>query len=154
MGAAQRRDSVLISGLFGSGRYDVGEQFNNPNLLDLVYTHTINPWLSYALDALVGYETNVPDIGTATWFAAVNYLTCKLTPRLSGTTRLEFFDDVDGNRTGFKGLYTATTAGLNFQPRKDIIFRPEIRYDYNNESRPFDDKHGLFTATADVILRW
>ena len=48
---------------------------------------------------------------------------------------------------------TATTAGLNFQPRKDIIFRPKF-YDYNNESRPFEDKHGLFTAAADVILRW
>ena len=26
--------------------------------------------------------------------------------------------------------------------------------DYNGESRPFENKHGLFTATADVILRW
>ncbi len=148
------RDSVLISGLFGSGRYDVAEQFNNPNLLDLVYTHTINTRMNYALDALVGYQTDVPDIGTAWWFGIVNYLTCKLTPELSGTTRLELFDDIDGNRTGFAGLYTAITTGFNFKPFPSIIVRPELRFDYNTESRPFEDKHGLLTATTDVIVRW
>jgi hypothetical protein len=148
------RDSVLFSGLLGSGRFDEAEQFNNPNLVDLVYFHTFNPRLTYTLDALFGYQTNVPDVGAATWFGVVNYLTYKFTPRLSGTSRLEFFDDIDGNRTGFQGLYTALTAGVNFQQRKDIIFRPEVRYDYNNELRPFEDKHGLFTAAVDAILRW
>ncbi len=148
------RNSVLLSGLLGSGRFNEGENFNNPNIVDLTYVHTINVRLSYTLDSLFGYQTNVPDIGGATWFSAVNYLTYKLTPRLSTTTRLEFFDDVDGSRTGFAGLYTAITAGLNFQPRKSIMFRPELRYDYNSESRPFEDQHGLFTAAADVIFRW
>ena len=110
--------------------------------------------LTYTLDTLFGYQTNVPDTGTATWFGVINYLTYQATPQLSGTTRLEFFDDIDGNRTGFKGLYTALTAGLNFQPRKDIILRPEIRYDNNSKSRPFEGKRGLFTATFDVVLRW
>jgi hypothetical protein len=148
------RDTLLLSGLIGSGRFDVQDDFNNPNILDLVYTHTINSRLTYTVDALAGYQTNVPDIGTATWFGFANYLTYRLTPRLTATTRLEFFDDIDGNRTGFKGLYTALTTGVNFQPRKAIIFRPELRYDNNDESRPFEGKHGLFTATADVIVRW
>ena len=149
------RDSVLVSGLFGSGRFNEKEQFNNPNIIDLVYVHTfaIDPRLSYTLDTLFGYQTNVPDIGAATWFSFVNYLTYKLTPRLSGTTRLEFFDDIDGNRTGFPGLYTAVTAGLNFQALKYLVFRPEIRYDYNNLSRPFQGQHGVLTADADVVLR-
>lgn len=148
------RNSVLVSVLIGSGRYNAQEQFNNPNVFDAVYTHSFNSVLSYTLDALFGYQTNVPDIGAATWFGLVNYLTCKFTPRLSGTTRLEFFDDIDGNRTGFAGLYTAATAGLNFKLRPDIILRPEVRYDYNGESAPFEGKHGLFTATADFIVRW
>jgi hypothetical protein len=148
------RNSVLVSGLFGSGRFDVANQFNNPNILDMVFIHTFNSRLTYTLDALGGYQTNVPNIGTAAWWSAVNYLTCKFTPRLSGTTRLEFFDDIDGNRTGFAGLYTAATAGMNFQPRKGIIVRPEIRFDYNIDSRPFENKHGLFTAATDVIFRW
>ncbi len=148
------RDSVLFSGLLGSGRFDVAHEFNNPNILDVVYIHTFSPRFTYTVDALAGYETNVPGIGTATWAGAANYLTWRFTPRLTGTTRLELFDDVDGNRTGFSGLYSALTAGLNFQPRKAVIFRPEVRYDYNGESRPFEGKHGLVTATADLILRW
>jgi hypothetical protein len=147
-------DSILFCGLLGSGRYDVANQFNNPNIVDLVYVHTFNAKVSYTLDALFGYETNVPTIGTATWFGFDNYLTFKFTPKLSETTRLEFFDDVDGERTGHKGLYTAITTGLNYQPRKCITFRPELRYDYNGESRPFEGQHQLFTAAADVIVRW
>ncbi len=77
-----------------------------------------------------------------------------LAPRLSGTTRVEFFDDVDGNRTGFEGVYTAVTAGLRFEPRPGFVIRPELRFDYNFESRPFEDKHGLGTATTDFIVRW
>jgi hypothetical protein len=148
------RDTFLLSGILGSGRFDEARRFNNPNILDLVYTHALNSRLSYTLDALVGYETKVPDIGTATWFGLANYLTYRFTPRLAGTARLEFFDDVDGERTGFPGLYTALTTGFNFQPRKAIIFRPELRYDYNSDSAPFEGKHGLFTATTDLILRW
>lgn len=148
------RNSVLISGLYGSGRFNVAENFNNPNIIDMVYVHTFNSRLTYSLDTLFGYQTNVPNIGTATWFSFVNYLTWRFTPRLTGTTRMEFFDDVNGNRTGFPGLYTAGTAGLNFQLRKGIICRPEIRYDYNDESRPFQGRHDVLTAAADVIWRW
>jgi hypothetical protein len=148
------RDSILFSGLLGSGRFDVPRQFNNPNILDLVYTHTFSVRLSYTLDALAGYQIGIPEIGTAVWYGVANYLTWRFTPRLTCTSRLELFDDVDGNRTGFPGLYTALTMGLNFQPRKAIILRPELRYDYNDETRPFEGKHGLFTAATDCILRW
>ncbi len=50
--------------------------------------------------------------------------------------RLEFFDDVQGQRTGFAGLYTAGTAGLTYKPRPWLWLRPEVRVDYNGESRP------------------
>lgn len=148
------RDSVLFSVILGPGRFNQAELFNNPQVLDLVYTHKFSDRLSYSLDGLFGYQTGVPDIGTATWFGTVNYLTYQFTPRLSGTTRLEFFNDAQAQRTGFEGLYTALTAGVTFKPTRSVIFRPEVRYDYNTDSRPFEGKHGLFTATADIILRW
>lgn len=147
-------DTVLVAGVLGSGRFDVAENFNNPNMVDLVYTHAFNKSLNYTLDALFGYQTNVPGIGTATWFSFVNYLTYKFSSKVSMTGRLEFFDDIDGNRTGFEGLYTAATVGVNVQARKSLILRPEIRYDYNTESQPFEGRHDLLTAAVDVILRW
>jgi hypothetical protein len=148
------RDSVLFSVIIGPGRFNQAQNFHNPEVFDLVYAHKVNDRLNYTFEALYGFTTNVPDIGFANWFGILNYLTYNFTPRLSGTVRLEFFDDVQGQRTGFEGLYTVLTAGLSFRPCKSITIRPEIRYDYNGASRPFEDRHGLFTAGTDVILRW
>jgi hypothetical protein len=148
------RDSVLFEFILGPGRFEPERQFNNPEIFDLVYAHQFNPRLTYNLETLFGFQTNVPDIGTAYWTGVLNYLTYQFTPRLSGTTRLEFFDDFQGQRTGFRGLYTAVTTGLNFRPLRSVILRPELRYDYNNESRPFEGNHGVFTAASDLILRW
>lgn len=147
-------DSLQLSGVLGSGRYDEAEQFNNPNIVDLVYVHAFSPCVTYTLDALFGWQTNLPDVGTATWIGVVNYLTLKFTPQLSQTTRVEFFNDADGNRTGFAGLYTTVTAGCNYQPCNSFIIRPEVRYDYHGDARPFEDKRGLFTACLDLIVRW
>jgi hypothetical protein len=148
------RDSVLFSFIVGNGRFDRRHLFHNPETFDLVWTHTFNSRLSYNLEGLYGFTTNVPDIGFANWAGLLQYVTWTFSPRLSTTARLEFFDDFQGQRTGFSGLYTAMTVGLNYRPHPSVIFRPELRYDYNDRSRPFEDRHGLFTATMDVILRW
>jgi hypothetical protein len=147
-------DSVLFEVIVGPGTFETGRQFNNPEIFDLVYTHRFSRVLNYSLELLYGFEAGVPDIGFANWLGAANYLTLQIAPRLSATGRLEFFDDPQGQRTGFAGLYTAVTAGLTFKPVKDVLFRPEVRFDYNDESRPFEGKHGLFTADFDVVIRW
>jgi hypothetical protein len=148
------RDSVLFSVIIGPGRFNAGRNFNNPEVFDLVYTHQFSKRLNYNFESLYGFQTRVPDIGFANWLGLLNYVTYTFTPRVSGTVRLEFFDDAQGQRTGFPGLYSALTAGVTFKPRPAVIFRPELRYDYNDESRPFENHHGVFTATADMILRW
>jgi len=148
------RNTVLFSFIVGSGRFNQARNFHNPEIFDLVYTHKFNPRLNYNFESLFGLTRTVPDIGRADWFGILNYLTYDFMPRLSGTTRLEFFDDAQGQRTGFPGLYSAFTAGVSLKPRKSIIIRPEVRYDYNEESRPFENHHGLFTAATDVIFRW
>jgi hypothetical protein len=147
-------DSVAFAVIIGPGRFNQARNFNNPEVFDLVYTHKFNDRLNYTLDALFGTQTNVPGIGTATWQGIVNYLTYTFAPHLSGTARLEFFNDPQGQRTGFEGLYTALTLGANYKPMPWLLLRPEIRYDCNADSRPFEGKHGLFTATTDVVLRW
>ncbi|HEV3142378.1 MAG TPA: outer membrane beta-barrel protein, partial [Gemmataceae bacterium] len=148
------RDSAQFAVIVGSGRFNIAQSFHNPEIFDLVCTHLFNPRMHYSFESLYGFTTNVPGIGFAEWFGILNYLTYDFTPRLSGTTRLEFFDDVQGQRTGFAGLYTAVTAGVSFKPRRGIIIRPEIRYDVNANSRPFENRASLFTAATDCILRW
>jgi hypothetical protein len=147
-------DSLLLSVITGPGRFNTARSFHNPEVFDLVCTHKFNPRLNYKFESLYGFTYNVPNTGFANWFGIINYLTYDFTPRMSGTVRLEFFDDVQGQRTGFPGLYTAFTAGVSLKPLKDITIRPELRYDYNNQSRAFENEHGLFTGAVDVILRW
>ncbi len=148
------RSSLLYSVVLGNGRFDKKDSFHNPQIFDMVFTHKLSERLNYSLDALYGFTDNVPAIGFANWYSLTNYLTWTLSPRLSATTRLEFFDDVQGQRTNFKGLYTAVTAGVTYKPLKALSFRPEVRYDYNDETRPFENNHGVFTAAFDVLLRW
>jgi hypothetical protein len=148
------RDTAQLSVIAGPGRYDVHHNVNNPNILDFFYIHQFSSVLAYSFEGLVGYQDQVPDIGSAHWFGLLNYATYTFSPRVSATARLEFFDDAQGQRTGFEGLYSAFTLGLSLRPHDWVTFRPEIRYDYNDDSRPFDNHHGVLTATADVVIRW
>ncbi|MCZ2343639.1 MAG: porin, partial [Bacteroidales bacterium] len=66
--------SVVFSTIFGSGRYNQAQSFNNLRVFDLVYTRNLTHRLQYILDALYGFQSNVPGIGTATSLGAVNYL--------------------------------------------------------------------------------
>jgi hypothetical protein len=152
--SADQRDTATLATILGSGRYDQAHDLSNANVLDLVFTHKVDSRLTYTFESLVSYETAIPEIGTSAWFGIVNYLTYTLAPQLSATVRMEFWDDSQGFRTGFPGLYVVPTLGMQYKPRNDIIIRPEIRYDYNDESRPFDGHHGLFTAGTDLIFRW
>lgn len=86
--------------------------------------------------------------GTATWFSFVKYFIANIDEKTTGQVRLEAFYDAEGSRTGFEGWHYATTAGLVLKPTDCTILRPEIRYDYNGYSRPFEGKHGLLTAGA------
>ena len=65
-----------------------------------------------------------------------------------------FFDDNSGQRTGFPGLYMEQATCLTFKPCPGFIIRPELRFDYNEKSRPFENHKGLATGTVDFIIRY
>ena len=139
---------------------------NNFNVFDLVYTQKVDDYFSFAFETIFGYQTSVPaaatgsvdnfngGAGTATWVSFVKYLNYNFSEQLSGILRGEAFYDAEGSRTGFEGWYWAATAGLQFKPMDSVIFRPEVRYDYNGYSRPFEGKHDIFTAGADLIIKF
>jgi Putative beta-barrel porin-2, OmpL-like. bbp2 len=174
------RNVVTFGTSVGRGKFNAGEPFapatvglatepagrNNINVFDLVWTHIFNPRFTYGFEMIYGYQYGVPanvpgglikldaTEGTAHWGSIVNYFTFVLTPQVSTILRLEVFDDFEGQRTGFEGPYYAATWGVQYKPWKSVIIRPELRYDHNGYSRPFEGKHDLFTAATDVILRW
>ncbi len=148
------RHSLLEATVLGPGRFETSQQFNNPQILDVVYTFKPTKEWAYTFEGLVGWQSGVPANGAVTWFGLVNYLTYTFHDRVSATGRLEFFDDVDGSRTGFRGLYTGLTAGLTWKASEALWLRPEVRCDNNSDSRPFEGRSSLFTACLDVVLRW
>jgi hypothetical protein len=135
---------------------------NNFNAFDVVWTHTFTPVLSYNMEAIYAYQNNVPQAslpvgsynGFANWFSVAHYLFYTYSPKLGAILRYENFDDAQGQRTGFAGLYTAITGGIQYRINKSMILRPELRYDYNSLQRPYEGKHGIFTAASDLIIRW
>jgi len=173
------RNVVKLATVLNSDDYDVGGAFNNYDVVDVVWTHTFNPVLVSNVEAIYGWEKNIPDqpapdgstihIGKADWAGLAQYLQYTLSARLTAQARAELFYDPQGVRTSAlnipdaptfvtdtKGLYEALTLGLAFTPRvnKSIIIRPEVRYDYNDESKAFDGHHSLLTASTDLIVRW
>ena len=128
-------DSVLFCVIVGSGRFNQNQNFANPDVFDVVWMHKINSRLTGYYESLLGLMTNVPGKGSVSWYSALGYLNYTCSPRLSATARLENFVDSQGDRSGFAGVYSVLTTGLQFRLRKSIILRPELRYDYNSTSR-------------------
>jgi hypothetical protein len=142
-----------FTAIVGSGRFDRAEQFHNPQVFDVVVVRKLTDRTTWTLEGLYGFTRGVPGVGFANWYGVVNYLAHTWTDELTTTARLEFFDDAQGQRTGFAGLYTAATLGVAYKPAKWLWLRPEVRVDHN-DARPFEGKPVLFTAGLEAILRW
>lgn len=145
--------TVDFTTLLGDGRFDQRENFHNPQVFDVVVSRKLGEKTTWKLETLYGFTNDVPTLGYAHWFGITNYLIHEWDKKLSTTARLEFFDDIQGQRTGTRGLYTAGTVGVAYKPTEWLWLRPEVRLDHN-DNRPFAGKATLFTATLDVIVNW
>lgn len=139
--------------------YIPSENFQLYNFYNLVVTHKFSEKLSYVLDAGYTHMGNFTDaggnyVGFTNWYGAAQYLNYAHTDTLTSTVRFELFDDAQGARTGFKGLYTAATYGLAWKPVPGLIVRPFARYDNNNRTEVWEGNQNLFTGGLDVIFRW
>jgi len=122
----------------------------------------INNWDSNAFGTTITDRDETRPIaykGWANWYGFINYLTYNVTDKLSTTSRVEFFTDTEGVRTGFTGLYTTLTQGITYKMYDEQLWvRPEFRYDNNSVSKAYNNdgtpSNGLFTFAIDVILRY
>ena len=104
--------------------------------------------------SLVGWQRGVPGFGLATWYGLQAYLRQDVNARTNLVARIELFDDVQGQRTGFPGLYSALSGGINYSPIRALLLRPELRIDNNSQSRPFAGQGWLFQALFNAVIRW
>ncbi len=116
----------------------------------------VNPTgkLEYVFHHWLGVQDQDPTRagGTALWYGIDQYLYYTLSDSLRSGLRFEWFRDEAGTRvginrvgnpvsTGFKGSFYSTSFGLNWIPNPNVLFRPELRWDFFDGSggKPFDD---------------
>jgi hypothetical protein len=89
-------------------------------------------------------------------FAILNYTMYRLAGNSFLTFRNEFFDDIKGQRTGFKTKYTEDGVGITFWPNKITTVRPEMFYERSYDLFAFDGgtKPQQFVAAVDVIFHF
>lgn len=154
------KTNALFNVVITNPNFSTDQAFPFYNVYNMVLTHNFNDKLTYVADATFSHLNNAPlpsengQVGSATWYGAAQYLIYKHTDKLTSTGRVELFEDTKGFRTGFKGLYTEVTYGMAYAPMPGLIFRPSVRYDHNNDSRPFEGKSDLFTAAMEMIVRY
>ena len=119
------------------------EQAGSSNLrhvVDAIVALAATDTVTVALNADLGVESDVPDIGDALWAGAAVYGRYQATPRLSLGARAEVFHDRDGARTGtaqtlYEGTLTpAVKLGDNF------VIRGDLRFDRSNEAMYMTDE--------------
>jgi hypothetical protein len=87
-------------------------------------------------------------------WAVVNYVEKQLSKHDYLTIRNEIFDDLVGQRTGFKTPYTEHLVGWGHWVGTTVLFRPEMRWEHSYDLPVYDNgtRHSQLTFAADVIL--
>jgi putative OmpL-like beta-barrel porin-2 len=116
----------------------------------------------------LGYESNgAVDAQTgarkdAKWYGTTIDVFYSVDPKLRLGTRAEWFRDEQGTRTaqlgrpGFAASFFELTMGVTYKPDRSVSIRPELRFDYSPDARPYNDQTSRFqfVPAIDVIVRF
>lgn len=81
------------------------------------------------VQANLGIAPGIDVIGTGKWYGVLGLTEYSINRSVDANFRYEWFDDVNGSRTGIATTFNAMTVGLNYRPKDWISLRPEIRGD-------------------------
>jgi Putative beta-barrel porin-2, OmpL-like. bbp2/Carboxypeptidase regulatory-like domain len=87
-------------------------------------------------------------------YASVYYLARQLDKRNAIIGRTEFFDDLKGQRTGYKTRYSESTISWNHWVGTTVVFRPELRYEHAFDYPAYDGglKKSQLMFASDMIF--
>lgn len=94
--------------------------------------------------------------GRIGYYGGAHWLLYELTPKLTGVSRLEVFRDNNGFVLPAADNYYEMTYGLIYKPCPALWIRPEVRYDWAQFTKPYDDgtRGGQLTMAFDVIVQF
>ena len=86
-------------------------------------------------------------------WAILNYVEKQFGKHDYLTIRNEYFDDMKGQRTGYKSRYTEHLVGWGHWIGTTILFRPELRFERSYDVAAYDNgtKRNQFMLAGDVI---
>jgi Putative beta-barrel porin-2, OmpL-like. bbp2 len=131
--------------------------------LDLVVTQKINDKLKLGLGMDYVETPRIPtmDDRAKQWGGAAGYLSYAFNPYLTLNSRLEWYQDAAGGfSTGAAtgANYYASTLGIAIKPfpnnkiLSNLLFRPEVRYDYSNQPVFNSNEHNQWTFSMDALF--
>jgi hypothetical protein len=87
-------------------------------------------------------------------WAIVNYQEYQISTHNYISIRNEYFDDMRGQRTGYRTPYTEHLLGWGHWVGSTILFRPELRFEHAYDASPYDNgtRRSQLTLSSDVIL--
>ena len=94
--------------------------------------------------------------GRIAYYGGAHWLLFEATPKLTAVSRIEAFRDNNGFVLPAADNYYEITHGLILKPRPDLWIRPEIRYDWAQTTKPYDDgtRSGQITLAVDVVIQF
>jgi hypothetical protein len=169
------QDNVYIcANSLNDGKY----AYNNLAAYYLTWYHKFNSKWHTATESWYQYESDTPNIfnpigqtlieinANGAWCQSPTQVTCyapewtvlnytlrQLKSRDFIAFRNEFFDDLRGQRTGFKDRYVETGISWNHWIGSTIVMRPELRWDHAFDNPAYDGgtRHSQFMFAADLI---
>jgi hypothetical protein len=114
--------------------------------------------VAYEADVVADPATGNP--ANAEWYGYSVHLFYTIDPRMILGLRTEWFRDDDGTRTaylkrpGFAASFYNTTLGFTYRPYQNLRVRPELRFDYCSDARPFNDLRDKLQTTAAFDVIW
>jgi hypothetical protein len=155
----------------GAYRVPALQNQRNPfyNRSTLVYHSSVltHKWgekqkLTEAVEAFFVTENNVLGFGRAgapgriSYYGAAHWFLRELSPKVTAVARHEIFADPNGFVFPAPDTHYEMTYGLILKPRPCLWIRPEIRYDWAQFTRPYNDgtQSGELTLAVDAILQF
>lgn len=101
-----------------------------------------------------GIGKDIP--GTTLTYGAVNFTMFKFSDKGFTTVRNEIWRDVDGEHSGYKGIYSSHAIGFTYNFNTLFQVRPEVGYYRNWDQKAFDlgKRKGMVLAGIDVTARF
>jgi len=131
--------------------------------LDLVITQKITDKLKLGLGLDYVETPKIPSLkdGAKQWGGLAGYASYTINPYLTLNSRLEWYQDAAGGfSTGAPvgANYYASTLGVAIKPFpnnkifSNLLFRPEVRYDYSNRPVFNSNEHNQWTFSMDALF--